>query len=175
MQSPAYDGPMDRPEPGDRRPRSAPRAELERPPGDRYRSRSGDAAGSGALPPTRVSPARGIALAVVVGVVGAILATMLEGVLSLTLGLLVVAALIGRFVALALRAGAGSTIPARRRLAVALALTLGAVALAQLGIWLYARSEGGVLGVVDYLAQTFGPLVPLQFIVAGVVAWWSAR
>jgi len=55
------------------------------------------------------------------------------------------------------------------------AVTLGAVALAQLGIWLYARSEGGALGLVDYLSQTFGPLVPLQFVVAGAVAWWTAR
>ncbi|MDQ6796150.1 MAG: hypothetical protein M3067_15305 [Chloroflexota bacterium] len=166
---------MDRPEPGDFRPPSAPRAELERPPGDRYRSPSGDAAGSGDRGPIRASPARGIALAVVVGVVGAILATQLEGILALTLGLLVVAALIGRFVALALSAGAGNTIPARRRLMVALAIALGAVTLAQLGIWLYARSEGGALGLVDYLAQAFGPLVPLQFIVAGAVAWWSVR
>jgi hypothetical protein len=63
----------------------------------------------------------------------------------------------------------------RRRAGAALALTLGAVALAQLGIWLYARWEGGALGIVDYLAQAFGPLVPLQFAVAGVVAWWTAR
>jgi hypothetical protein len=137
---------------------------------------SGDGTGTGdADAPIGASPARGIALAVAVGVVGAILATLLEGVLALTLGLLVVAALIGRFVALALRAGAGETIPARRRLAVTLAVTIGALALAQLGIWLYARSEGGALGVIDYLAQTFGPLVALEFVVAGAVAWWTAR
>jgi hypothetical protein len=160
---------------------------LERPPGDRYRSQadmagSGEAAGTGeaggtgeAAGPTGASPRRGVALAIVVGVVGAILAALLEGLLAITLGLLVVAALIGRFVALALHAGAGDTIPARRRSAIALAVTLGAVALTQLGIWLYARSEGGALGVVDYLAQTFGPLVLLEFAVAGAVAWWSAR
>jgi len=150
--------------------------ELERPPGDRYRSPSGDAAGTGdAAGPTGASPARGISLAVVVAVVGAILAAVLEGLLALTLGLLVVAALIGRFVALALRAGAGDTIPARQRVALALVVTVGALALAQLGIWFYARSEGGVLGLVDYLAQTFGPLVLLEFVIAGAVAWWSAR
>ena len=150
--------------------------ELERPPGDRYRLPSGDGTGTGdADAPIGASPARGIALAVAVGVVGAILATLLEGVLALTLGLLVVAALIGRFVALALRAGAGETIPTRRRLAVALAITIGALALGQLGIWLYARSEGGALEVIDYLAQTFGPLVPLQFVVAAAFAWWTAR
>jgi hypothetical protein len=152
-----------------------PRTKLERPPGDRYRSPSPNTPDPGDLRTTRASPARGTALAVVVGVGGAILAALLEGALALTLGLLVVAALIGRFVALALRAGAGDTLPARQRLAVALAVALGAVALAQLGIWLYARSEGGALGVVDYLAQTFGPLVPLQFVVAGAAAWWSAR
>ena len=178
---------MERPEPGDRRPSSAPgaepraaapdrpRAELERPPGDRYRSQGGDAESGDTAGPTGASPAKGIALAVVVGVAGAILAALLEGLFAITLGLLVVAGLIGRFVTLALRAGAGDTIPARRRLAAALAVTIGALALAQLGIWLYARSEGGALGLVDYLAQTFGPLVPLQFIVGGAVAWWSAR
>ena len=49
------------------------------------------------------------------------------------------------------------------------------VLVAQIGIWLYARAEGGALGLVDYLAQTFGPLVPLQFAIAALVAWWSTR
>jgi uncharacterized protein (DUF2062 family) len=49
------------------------------------------------------------------------------------------------------------------------------VAIAQIGIWLFARAEGGALGLVDYLGQTFGPLVPLQFAIAALVAWWSAR
>ena len=173
MRLAAYDGPVERPEPGDRRPPAAPRVELERPPGDRYRPPSSDP--EALAGPAGATPARGIALALVVGVAGAILAALLEGLFAITLGLLVVAGLIGRFVTLALRAGAGDTIPAGRRSAAALAITLGALALAQLGIWLYARSEGGALGVVDYLSQTFGPLVPLQFVVAGAAAWWTAR
>jgi hypothetical protein len=50
-----------------------------------------------------------------------------------------------------------------------------AVALGQLGLWAYARSEGGVLGPIDYLAETFGVLVPLEFLAASVVAWATAR
>ena len=45
----------------------------------------------------------------------------------------------------------------------------------QLGIWAYARSEGGVLGLADYLGQTFGWLVPAQVVLAAFAAWWSAR
>jgi hypothetical protein len=86
--------------------------------------------------------------------------------------LLVVAALIGRYVAVALRAGGA---PDHGAEAVAVGLAILGVALGQLGIWLYARSEGGVLGLLDYLAQTFGWLVPLQLAVAAAVGWWSAR
>ena len=54
-------------------------------------------------------------------------------------------------------------------------LPLDAVILGQLGLWLYARIEGGVLSLPDYLGQTFGFLVPLQFAAAMLVAWWTAR
>ena len=62
---------------------------------------------------------------------------------------------------------------ARRALVVGLAAA--AVLLGQLGLWLFARSEGGVLGPVDYLAETFGLLVPLQFLVGVAAAWLAAR
>ena len=50
-----------------------------------------------------------------------------------------------------------------------------AVVLGQLGLWLYARSVGGVLGPLDYLGETFGPLVPLEFAAAALTSWLTAR
>ena len=47
--------------------------------------------------------------------------------------------------------------------------------LGQVGLWLFARAEGGVLAPIDYLGQTFGPLVPVEVVLAAVVAWWRAR
>jgi hypothetical protein len=45
----------------------------------------------------------------------------------------------------------------------------------QLGLWLYALTEGGVLGPIDYLGEVFGLLVPLELGVAAVIGWMSAR
>ena len=47
--------------------------------------------------------------------------------------------------------------------------------LVRIGLWLYARTEGGVLGPLDYLGETFGLLVPLQVLAASIAAWISAR
>jgi hypothetical protein len=149
------------PIPGDRR--------LAHPPSDRYRTPTPEA-------PTRpVSPGRGISYATIVGVVGAVAIVVLGGVLTLTGGLFAVAAVIGYATALALRVGAGSTIGERRRAYLALGLALVSVALGQLGLWLYALTEGGVLPLVDYLGEVFGPLVPIQAVIAGLVAWVTAR
>jgi hypothetical protein len=49
------------------------------------------------------------------------------------------------------------------------------VALGQVGLWLLGREEGGVLPLLDYLAEVFGFLVPLQLGIAGLVAWWQTR
>lgn len=97
------------------------------------------------------------------------------GVLAVSAGLLIVAALTGRAVGLGVVIGAGSSLADTRRVALASALAIGAVALGQVGLWLYAQTEGGVLSLVDYLGQTFGILVPVQVALAGAVAWWSAR
>ncbi len=154
------------PIPGERR--------LAHPPSDRYRA--DEAAAAAALPPPRpVSPSRGLAYVVVVGLVGAVAITVLGGILTLTGGLLVAAALIGWGTAWALRLGAGTTIPAGRRGIVAAVAALVAVFAGQVGLWLYAGSEGGVLSFVDYLAQVFGPLVPVQAAIAMAVAWVVAR
>lgn len=125
--------------------------------------------------PVRQGPTRGIVLASVAGAIGSAASVALFAIASISAGLLVVAALTGLFVAEALRRGAGDSLPAGLRRGLALATSVESVAVAQVGIWLYARSEGGALGLIDYLSQTFGPLVPLQFAIAALVAWWSAR
>ena len=166
-----YDARMDSPpEPGERRPTATEPRRLERAPGERYAAPE-----TGGAPPARKSPVRGIVLASVVGTIGSAASIALFALASISAGLLVVAALTGLFVAEALRTGGGATIPAPLRRTLAVATALESVAVAQLGIWLYARAEGGALGLIDYLGQTFGPLVLLQFGLAALVAWWSAR
>lgn len=169
-----YDGSVTQPiaDPPRSEPSSIPgERRLQHPPSDRYRR---------AEPPAPVenpaaSPVRGLAFAIVTAVAGAAAIVALGGVLAITSGLLVVAGAAGWGVAVGLRTGAGPQLAADRRWRLALALALLSVALGQLGLWLYGRSEGGVLGPLDYLAETFGPLVPLEFLAASIVAWATAR
>jgi hypothetical protein len=112
---------------------------------------------------------------------GAAATVVLGGVFAMSAGLLVVAAATGYAVGLAMAAGAGAggargasaKDPAMRWMPPILAVV--GVVLGQLGLWLFARTEGGVLSLPDYLGQTFGFVIPLQVLVAGVVAWWTAR
>jgi len=147
--------PAPSPEPGERR-------RLDHPPSDRYRSTAPDDDGTGQpsdVPlPDRERVLRGIA----VGIGGAIVITLLGGPLSITGGLVGAAGVIGFIVGMVMRP-----------------LRLGAVvvALGLVGIWLFAGIEGGVLGIVDYLADVQGFLVPIELIVAGVlalIASWSS-
>jgi hypothetical protein len=71
--------------------------------------------------------------------------------------------------------GGGSDLDPGPRNRLALALTTLAVVLGQLGLWLFARYEGGVLGPIDYLAETFGALVLVQLVIAWIVAAATAR
>jgi hypothetical protein len=161
--------PMDDPSPGERR--------LSRPPSDRYRPTaivddpSPDAGTDGGA----AAPARGIAAAVVAAIVVGGLITILGGVLLVTAGLVVVAGAGGWAIALAIRVGAGPTIARSRRRWLAGGLAVAAVIIGQLGLWLFARTEGGVLPPIDYLAQTFGVLVPLQALAAALAAAWTER
>ena len=122
-----------------------------------------------------VSPGRGATFAALAVVAGAGLLVVLGGVMAVSAGLLVAAAAIGWAVAVALRVGAGATLAEGRRARLAVGLAGFAVVLGQTGLWLYARSEGGVLGPLDYLGETFGPLVPLELAAAAIVAWLAAR
>jgi hypothetical protein len=126
-------------------------------------------------PDPAASVARGLAIAVTVAILGAVAIVLLGGVLTLTAGLVIVAGVTGWGIAAGLRFGAGRQIRPRRRVVAAVVLAIGAVALGQLGLWQYARIEGGVLPPLEYLAEVFGVLVPGQFAAAAVVAWLAAR
>jgi drug/metabolite transporter (DMT)-like permease len=155
------------PAPGEQRPRA-----LDRPPSDRYRTDHEAQAEAPERPPF----GRGIAAALVAAVAGAIAIAVGGGLLTMTAGLLVVAAIVGWIVAVALMLGAGpaSARERARRRWIAAAIALGGVALGQAGLWLIAREEGGTLGAVDYLSEVFGLLVPAQLLIAAAVAWWRA-
>ena len=135
------------------------RTRLERPPGERYDqpAQAGDT--------TADRPFRGLAWAAAVALVGAAVVVALGGPLAISVGLVVVAFVIGRLVGLALRG----------RPAPAVTIALLGILLGQVGIWLFARSEGGVLGLADYLGQAFGWLVVAQLVVGAAVAWWTSR
>ncbi len=117
-------------------------------------------------------------------VAGAIAMTVVGAILTSTAGLLFVAGATGAAVGLVLARAAApagdasradATPVRRRRVAwLSVALSLGAVALAGLATWLIGRAEGGVLGPIDYLVETFGPFVPGEAILAAVGAWWGA-
>jgi len=167
------------------------RRRLDRAPGERYRG----AAGSPASPPTagagsaagagvavgRTPPAArgslarsalaGLAVAAGCGIVLAVVGSFDTG-----LGLLAVSAFTGWAGALALIWGGGAAWPGRGRGAAAAAL-LGIVAvLFGLGLlWAWSRTEGGVLGPVDYLDERFGVLAFAFPVVAAVVGGLRGR
>ena len=150
--------------PGERR--------LERPPSDRYAQTS-----SQEEPPPAEggSLGRAIGFGAAAAIGGAVAITIAGGLVAITAGLLVIAAVVGWIVATAVTGGARVAVPRStvRWLAIVLAVT--SVALGQVGLWLLGREEGGVLSLLDYLAEVFGFLVPLQLAIAGLVAWWQTR
>jgi hypothetical protein len=150
----------------EQQPREAPgERRLARPPSERY-----------AAPPVE-EPAeaegrrRGIALAGLIAVGGAVVITLAGGILAMTAGLVVISVAVGWAIGAVLAQGAEGS----RRRWIAPVLAILGVGLGQLGLWLVARQEGGTLGLVDYLDEVFGFLVPLELAAAGVVAWWQAR
>jgi hypothetical protein len=148
--------------PGERR--------LDRPPSDRY---AAAAEASAEASTTLLSSAQRVAIAGLIAVLGGLAITFGGGLLAITAGLVIVAAAIGWGVGTVLTLGPARR--SRRATWAAIALACGGVALGQLGLWLVARQEGGVLGLVDYLAETFGFLVPLEFLGAAAAAWWRSR
>jgi hypothetical protein len=152
------------PAPGERR--------LAHPPSDRYRVAH---AAFAPEPEPAAWPGRGRAFGTIAGVAGAAAIIALGSVLTVTAGLLVVAAATGWAVGMGLRVGAGGPRASGGQARSAVAITLVAIGLGQLGLWSYALSEGGVLAPLDFLWQVYGGLVPVEFGVAAVTAWLAAR
>src|SRR3954465_4060052 len=131
---------MTTPEPGERPP------QLDRAPGDRYR-----------VPPTAQDDGtpgeRGIVWPpLAVGIGGALVYTILGGVLAVTAGLIVVAAFVG-WLLRKLIPPPGTPPPGPAGAATAAALT---VAAGLIGIWLFSHIEGGVLDLITYLDDVQG-------------------
>jgi hypothetical protein len=156
--------PAGAPTPGERR--------LAHPPSDRYR-----AAEAAAVKPAdpSASVGRGLAFATIAAIAGAAVTVVLGGIVTLTGGLIVVAIATGWAVGAGLRLGAGHHLVGGRPVRIAVAIALAAVALGQIGLWLYARTEGGVLPLPEYLLQVFGVLVLAQAVAAALAAWLTAR
>jgi hypothetical protein len=154
--------------PGERR---AAGRRLERPPADRYQ-----AEGNGeAEPPPAGSVARAVWTGAGVAVIGAVAITLAGGALTLTAGLIAVSGIAGWAVAGAVRAAGGAALTPDRRVTIAVALALAGALAGQVGLWLYARYQGGTLHPVALLVEVYGPLVLLELAAAGIVAWWTAR
>jgi hypothetical protein len=154
----------ERPAAGERR--------LARPPSERYVTGERVAA---EVPASGGSLGRAAAFGTLAAIGLAVAIAVLGGVVLLTAGLLAVAALGGWVVAIAVRAGAAGVVSTTRRAGIAAVLAAIGVLGGQLGLWLFARYEGGVLGPVDYLAETFGLLVPLELGFALGAAWLASR
>lgn len=158
-------------EPRDPRSRGAGRV-LDQPPSARYERPGTDDAGA-------ESPVRPLAQAVLAAVLGAVLLFGVGAVIASTAGLVFVSGAMGAAIGLLLsRASvADQGTPALTRRAVtwlAIGIAVAAVIVAAVATWLYARGEGGTLGLVDYLLETFGPFVPGELVIAAVAAAWGA-
>jgi hypothetical protein len=165
-------GPPDR-IPGDAPPGRSSRR-LDRAPSDRYGPDPGaSGAAAAALPGGSVTRVLLFAIPAAVFALAAYVA--IAGPFAISEGLVIVGILAGSLFGRSVRAGAGTAVDSRRRVRIALTITGAWFVLAQVGTWQFALSEGGVLPILDYLAQTFGLVVPLVAIAATVAAWWNAR
>jgi hypothetical protein len=121
-----------------------------------------------------------VAKAVVAGLVGTLALYALGALLSSSAGLVFVAGLTGAAVGLLLARAAApgrGEEPVLTRRAVtwlAVAISIVAVGVGATGTWLHALAEGGALGIVDYLLETFGLVVPLELLIASLAAAWGA-
>src|SRR5688572_920540 len=125
---------------------------LPHPPSERYGASPAaatrpaeNAPGATPDPSAGQAPARGIAFGGIAALVGAALIVAFGGALAVSAGLLVVASGVGYAVGLATVIGAGVTLPAGARPWIAGVLAALGVVLGQVGLWLFARAEGGVL------------------------------
>ena len=120
-----------------------------------------------------------LARAAIAAVLGAGLLFIVGAVVAETAGLVFVSGVMGAAIGLLLSRGtvaeSGPPGLTRRTAAwLAIGLAAGAVVAAWVATWLYARQEGGTLGLLDYLLQAFGPFVPGELLVAALGAAWGA-
>src|SRR5262249_27684465 len=135
--------------PGDRPPASR---QLDRPPSDRYAPPpTTEAAPSG---PTG-SIARSAAFAATAAVIAMIVYVVFAGPLAFSAGLVIIAIFAGRVIGQTAKVGAGTALTSDQRVVIALVVTIAWFVVTQIAVWLFARSEGGVLAPVDYLLETF--------------------
>ncbi|HEX8941005.1 MAG TPA: hypothetical protein VF763_12665 [Candidatus Limnocylindrales bacterium] len=164
--------PPERDEPGERRPGAA---RLARPPSERYRTAAADAARSGGRAQRRGSFAAAAWAGCAAGAAGAALFAGLGGPLSLDVGLLVLAAFVGWETGTGVGLGGGTAVGRRTRLGLALGWTAVALTAGQVGLWLWARQEGGALPLPEHLWTVYGVLLPAEYVLALGAAAWAAR
>jgi hypothetical protein len=150
---------------------------LAQAPSDRLYARAGGARRDGGAaratqPASAGSAPRSLALGVAAAAIGAAVHLAAATLLLWTGALLVVAVVVGILAGMAVALGARRSLrpAARRWLAVALALAALAFAI---GVnW---ALSGMFLGPLDYVAQVYGLLVPLQVVLAAVGAVAGSR
>ena len=130
-------------EPGDRRPL------LDRPPSDRYVARAPAAAATAGRLDALLVP-----VAIVIGASAGF--AILGGILTVTAGLVILAAFVGWLT---------GRLVSPPGLAAIVALV--AIAAGFLAIWLFGRVEGGVLDPIAYLAEVEGPVVVVLSLLFG--------
>jgi hypothetical protein len=167
--------PDDRPKaPGESPPRR-----LERPPSERYGGRASKQTDSAEGATSGSALSGPFAKAAVVSFAGALALVVVGAILALTAGLPIAAGATGAATGLVLARAAvpagGARPVARRTLAwLAIVLSVAAVAVAAVATWLIAQREGGTLGLLDYLDQTFGLFIPAEAAIAAATAAWGA-
>jgi hypothetical protein len=133
-----------------------------------------------AAPEGRPSARGPVFKAVLIATAGGALLFVVGAILASTAGLLAVSATMGAGIGLVLARArvpddVGRAALTRRAVAwLAISFAAGAVIVAAVATWLYARSLGGALDPIDYLLATFGPFVPAEFLLASVAATWGA-
>jgi hypothetical protein len=151
---------------------------LAEPPSNRY-AVPGSSGSPGAAPERSALPGP-LARALIVAVAGAVALIVVAAIVGSTVGLLAISGIVGASAGLVLARAAvpaGDVRPVSRRSVtwLAVGLAVGAVLIADVVTWLYARQEGGTLGLLDYLLTTFGPFVPGEAIIAALGAAWGAN
>jgi hypothetical protein len=163
-------------QPGERRPEQPTSSRrLEQPPSVRYTQPAAAPAEDREVAALPGPLARAIGAAAA----GAVALFFVGAVLAQPAALLILAGATGAAIGLALARAAVPSNGARpvdrdRLMWIAIALAIIGVVAADVGTWWFALIEGGALGLVDYLWETFGLLVLGEAVVAVITAAWGA-